>query len=187
MRAARLHADYDWTRRSGSIAGSKLQHRTEQYHTSGSSYYMYVEASSPNNPNKVFTLASPTFADSVSEVNFYYHMSARAWARAARRDDGPSVSWATIWTKSEVTGHIWQGAAVTIATTQRGPSAVGRDGIEFEGDMGRRVGIFSRDDIRTDSRIIRPSGGGGMSSSSSTRCCQRTGQLSEFKLTIKKA
>ena len=65
--------DYDWTRLSGWTPSSGTGPSSD--HTSGSGYYMYVEASSPNNPSVgPYTLASPTFDECVGEVKFYYHL-----------------------------------------------------------------------------------------------------------------
>ena len=85
--------DYDWTRLSGGTPSWGTGPSSD--HTSGSGYYMYIEADGNYNTGP-FTLLSPTFAECVGEVSFYYHMYNFYVLRllglhghaAARGDDG---------------------------------------------------------------------------------------------------
>ena len=112
-------ADYDWTLNSGGTSTWNTGPSSD--HTSGSGYYMYVEADGNYNTGP-FTLLSPTFAECVGEVSFYYHMYAAygdafgymGTLQLEETTDG--VSWTTIWTKSGNQGNSWQGATVSIAT-----------------------------------------------------------------------
>ena len=109
-------------------------------HTSGSGYYMYVEASG-NYPNVgPFTLLSPTFAECVGEVNFYYHLYAagRHGHAAARGDDGRRELDDDL---DEVgrPGRQLAGRDREHRDGERDPSAMGRDyGIELAEDRHRR-------------------------------------------------
>ena len=51
--------DNDWTLRTGSTPSPNTGPQGD--HTTGAGIYYYVEASSPNYPNMVFTTYSPTF------------------------------------------------------------------------------------------------------------------------------
>jgi len=70
-----LNDNFDWTVRTGGTPTSNTGPSGD--HTTGSGYYLYTEASSPNNPNKTANLVSPLFdLSSLADVNvhFWYHM-----------------------------------------------------------------------------------------------------------------
>ncbi|MBN3034643.1 MAG: hypothetical protein JW861_03600 [Bacteroidales bacterium] len=67
--------DFDWTPLSGSTPSSSTGPSGD--HTSGSGYYVYTEASSPNYPSKRADLVTPKFdltTLSDAQVTFWYHM-----------------------------------------------------------------------------------------------------------------
>ncbi len=99
--------DFDWTRRSGSTPSSN----TGPSAAASGSFYMYVEASSPNYPSKTTIFNSPCFdlaGASNSTLTFKYHMYGAAGMGAlnlqARVGSG---SWSTIWTRSGNQGNAW--------------------------------------------------------------------------------
>jgi hypothetical protein len=114
-------ADYDWTRLSGPTPTNAVYSGAtgpNADHTSGSGYYMYVEASYENNPDVgPFTLTSPTFAECVGEVNFYYHLNGAGMGTLELEETTDGTSWSTIWTKSGDQGDSWQSATVSVTTS----------------------------------------------------------------------
>ncbi len=67
--------DFDWTILSGPTPSSNTGPSGD--HTTGAGYYMYTEATLPNNPNKRADMITPSFdltslAD--AELRFWYHM-----------------------------------------------------------------------------------------------------------------
>ncbi|MCD4682999.1 MAG: hypothetical protein K8R86_06925, partial [Bacteroidales bacterium] len=67
--------DFDWTINSGSTPSNNTGPSGD--HTTGSGYYMYTEATDPNNPNKRADFITPAFdLSSLAdvEVKFWYHM-----------------------------------------------------------------------------------------------------------------
>ena len=124
-------ADYDWTCDAwGTPSGST---GPSGDHTSGSGYYMYIDAYggwpdyTQNYPNVgPFTLASPAFDECVGEVRFYYHMYsyyASEYGYTGYYEPGTlqleattdGVSWTTVWTKSGDQGNSWQEAVVYLS------------------------------------------------------------------------
>ena len=71
--------EIDWTVNSGSTPSNNTGPSGD--HTTGSGYYVYTEASDPNNPNKTALLVTPLF-DLTGlidvEVRFWYHMYGNA-------------------------------------------------------------------------------------------------------------
>ena len=114
-------ADYEWTRLSGPTPTNTVYSGAtgpNADHTSGSGYYMYVEASYENNPDVgPFTLTSPTFAECVGEVNFYYHLNGAGMGTLELEETTDGTSWSTIWTKSGDQGDSWQSATVSVTTS----------------------------------------------------------------------
>lgn len=65
--------DFDWTRQSGGTPSLS----TGPSGAHGGSYYMFVEASSPNSPSKTTSFLSPCFSltsATAAQFSFWYHM-----------------------------------------------------------------------------------------------------------------
>ena len=80
-------------------------------------YYMYVEASSPNYPSKVAILNSPCL-DLAAEINvdfnFAYHMYGSSMGTLELQASIDGTSWNTLWTKSGDQGNSWYNASVSL-------------------------------------------------------------------------
>ena len=108
--------DMDWTRDASGTPSSG----TGPSSAAEGSYYMYIEASSPNYPSKVGILEGPCFNVSGltnPTVSFQYHMygSAMGTLKLEARANGSST-WTTIWTKTGDQGNAWQTATVSLAS-----------------------------------------------------------------------
>ncbi|BCY27622.1 GEVED domain-containing protein [Flavobacterium okayamense] len=108
--------DMDWTRDASGTPSSG----TGPSSAAEGSYYMYIEASSPNYPSKVGILEGPCFnlsGLSNPTVSFQYHMygAAMGTLKLEARANGSST-WTTIWTKSGDQGNAWQTATVSLAS-----------------------------------------------------------------------
>ncbi len=108
--------DMDWTRDASGTPSSG----TGPSSAAEGSYYMYIEASSPNYPSKVGILEGPCFNLSGltnPTVSFQYHMygAAMGTLKLEARANGSST-WTTIWTKSGDQGNAWQTATVSLAS-----------------------------------------------------------------------
>ncbi|MCD4736592.1 MAG: hypothetical protein K8R53_11150 [Bacteroidales bacterium] len=71
--------DIDWIANSGSTPSNNTGPSGD--HTTGSGYYLYVEASNPNYPNKHAYLISPVFDFTTlidAQLSFWYHMNGAA-------------------------------------------------------------------------------------------------------------
>jgi PKD repeat protein len=109
--------DFDWSLRSGSTPSSN----TGPSSASEGSYYVYMEASSPNYSNKRAILNSPCFdlsAESSATLEFKYHLygssSMGSLALEASTDDGST--WSSIWSKSGNQGNSWKTASLDLAS-----------------------------------------------------------------------
>ena len=84
------------------------------------SYYLYVEASSPNYPSKRAILNSPCFdlsAQTSAIFNFNYHMygASDMGTIALEASDDNGSSWTSIWNQSGNKGNSWQSASVNLS------------------------------------------------------------------------
>lgn len=107
--------DIDWTRRSGTTPSSG----TGPSGATDGTYYMYVEASSPNYPSKVANLRSSCFdisSLSTPTFDFSYHMlgSAMGTLRVQVSSDNGST-WTTAWTVTGDQGSAWKTASVDLS------------------------------------------------------------------------
>ncbi|QKX03629.1 T9SS type A sorting domain-containing protein [Aquimarina sp. TRL1] len=130
--------DFDWTHQQG---------RTFSNNTGPSSaqegrFYVYVETSSPNNPNRTTILNSPCFDlrnQGTATFTFTYHMTGNAVGSLrleASSDNG--VTWASVWNQAGNQGNVWNNANVNL-NAYAGNSVqlrfVGTSGNSWQGDM----------------------------------------------------
>lgn len=145
--------DFDWTRKTGATASNN----TGPTSAAGGSYYLYTEASNPNNPSKTTILNGPCFdlgAATSSTLTFKYHMYGAAnmgdLKLQASTTDG---TWTDIWSKTGNQGNAWLTATVDMAAYLGGNVKLrffGTTGTTWQGDM-------AIDDLN----MTAGSGGGG--------------------------
>ncbi|WAC01140.1 M4 family metallopeptidase [Lacinutrix neustonica] len=109
--------DLNWTRDSGGTPSSN----TGPASGSAGSWYMFVEASSPNYPSKSAILNSPCFnLSSVSNAffTFDYHMygASNLGSIAVEASNNSGSSWAAIRSQSGATqGNAWQSVSLDLS------------------------------------------------------------------------
>ncbi len=108
--------DFNWTLQSGSTASSN----TGPSSADTGSYYIYMEASSPNYATKRAILNSPCFdlsAETEATFAFKYHMYGASemgsLALELSLDDG--ASWSSVWSASGNQGNSWLSASVDLS------------------------------------------------------------------------
>ena len=107
--------DFDWTVRTGGTPSNS----TGPSGANEGSYYIYVEASSPNFGSKTTTINSPCFnlaGVNAAEATFSYQMTGNSvgTVRLEARDDS-SQTWTELWSLSGDQGAAWQDATVSLA------------------------------------------------------------------------
>lgn len=130
--------DFDWANRSGSTPSSG----TGPSGAAAGSYYMYMEASSPNYPEKRAILESPCFdltGKSFAEIRFQYHMLGGAIGALELQASANGSGWTTVWSRSGSQGSDWAGVSVGLSA-YAGESALrlrfsGITGLSWQGDM----------------------------------------------------
>ena len=98
--------DLDWTRDASGTPSSSTGPSTG----ADGSYYMYIEASSPNYPSKTAYFESPCFdltGVTDPEVSFSYHMYGSAMGSLALQVSTDGSSWTTLWSISGNQGNAW--------------------------------------------------------------------------------
>jgi len=130
--------DFNWTRRTGGTPSNN----TGPSGAYEGSYYLYVEASSPNYSNKTGIIESPCFdlsGESSATFSFRYHMygasSMGSLTLQATTDDS---SWSTVWSESGNQGNSWAQASVDMSAYAGGDVKlrfVGTTGSTWQGDM----------------------------------------------------
>ena len=108
--------DFDWVRQTGSTPSSG----TGPGQANGGTYYVYMEASSPNYPNKNAILNAPCFdfqtADSSQlGIGFYYHMDGSSLGQVVLEASTDGSVWNALLTLSSREGIFWQYAQVSLA------------------------------------------------------------------------
>ncbi|MEQ3691531.1 MAG: M4 family metallopeptidase [Flavobacterium sp.] len=109
--------DFDWIVDANGTPSSN----TGPSSASQGTYYIYVEASSPNYSNKKTILKSPCFnLTSVPSAtfNFKYHMYGASTMGALKLEASTNngTSWTEIWSKSGNQGNSWLTANVNLAS-----------------------------------------------------------------------
>ncbi|MFC2104736.1 M4 family metallopeptidase [Bacteroidota bacterium] len=105
----------DWTRDASGTPSSS----TGPSAASDGTYYMYIEASSPNYPSKTAILNSPCFdlsGESSATFEFDYHMYGSAMGTLQLQASTNGTSWTTLWTKSGDQGNTWSTASVNLSS-----------------------------------------------------------------------
>jgi hypothetical protein len=120
-----------WTRKSGDTPSPY----TGPHSAKQGSYYLYIEASVPNYPNKTFALESPTFALTSSiSVTFSRHMQGMDMG-ALYLDIKQGDSWSHVWGSVGDQGDSWEDKVVYIPAAVTQLRFVGVTGIDFQSDM----------------------------------------------------
>lgn len=127
----------DWTRNSGGTPSSS----TGPTAASDGTYYMYVEASSPNYPSKRTYLDGPCFdlaGQSGATFTFDYHMYGATMGTLSVEAKPDGGSWTSVWSLSGDQGNSWQSASVDLSS-YAGTSVQlrfnGFTGSSYTGDM----------------------------------------------------
>ncbi len=120
------------------------------------SYYVFVEASSPNYPNKRAILNSPCFdlsAESEATFNFQYHMfgSNNFGTIDLEASTNNGTSWTSIWNESGNKGNSWQSASVDLSAYVGGTVQL---------RFNRNVGTTWQADLAIDAISLTTGGGG---------------------------
>lgn len=129
--------DLDWTRRTGSTPSSS----TGPSSASEGSYYMYVEASSPNYPSKTTRIESPCFdlsGETAATFSFKYHMYGSNMGTLTLEATTDDNNWSSVWSLSGNQGNSWQSASVNMDSYAGGTVKlrfVGTTGSSYRGDM----------------------------------------------------
>lgn len=121
------------------------------------SYYVFVEASSPNYPNKRAILNSPCFdlsGESSATFSFQYHMygSTNFGTIALEASTNNGTSWTSIWNESGNKGNAWQSASVDLSTYLGGTVQL---------RFNRNVGTTWQADLAIDDVSLTTGGGTG--------------------------
>ncbi|MEM7374761.1 MAG: S8 family serine peptidase [Bacteroidota bacterium] len=147
--------DLDWSRNSGGTPSNG----TGPSSAAAGSWYMYVEASSPNYPSKNTLFNSPCFdmsGLSDPEISFQYHMLGNAVGTLDLEASLDGSSWTTVWTLSGTQGSSWNSTTVDLGA-YAGNAEVR---LRFSGTTGSSwQGDLCIDDITVENN----SGGGGPS------------------------
>jgi len=120
--------DINWTRKTGRTSSSN----TGPNSADEGSYYLYIEASSPNFPSKNARLRSSCITIDQPNLSFKYHMYGAAMGTLQVKFINNNTSIATpLFTMSGNQGNTWQSANIDLTALQ------GQDGIlEIFGNTG---------------------------------------------------
>ncbi|XP_066292880.1 MAM and LDL-receptor class A domain-containing protein 1-like, partial [Branchiostoma lanceolatum] len=132
--------DFDWAREYGISMTSNTGPLSD--HT-GNGYYMYIEASSPQQPGDVARLISPSLSTNTRCLEFWYHMygSSIGELRVYQTPtDNPQLG-TPIWSLAGDQGNVWDQARLDLA-------AVTNFNVVFEGVRGSGIyGDIAIDDV----------------------------------------
>ena len=136
---------YEWTFQMGSTPSSGTGPSGD--YTTGSGYYMFVESSTPNNPNVgPYTLTTPQFPVCVGEVNFAYHMYGSTMGTLVLEETLNGIDWAPIWNMTGDQGDSWHYARVTASSFVIQVRWAATTGSSWQSDMAiDNVFIFDDD------------------------------------------
>lgn len=144
--------DFDWIINSNGTPSTN----TGPSGAAQGTYYVYVEASSPNYSNKSTILNSPCYdlsSTSSATFTFKYHMYGVAGMGGLKLQASTNgTSWTDVWTKSGNQGNSWLDASVDLAS-YAGDTVrlrfVGSTGTTWQGDI-------AVDDISLSTGIVNP-------------------------------
>ncbi|MEO0900037.1 MAG: S8 family serine peptidase, partial [Bacteroidota bacterium] len=130
--------DLDWSRNSGGTPSSN----TGPSSADDGSFYMYVEASSPNYPSKTTIFNGPCFdlgGVSNPEFSFSYHMLGNAVGTLTLQASTDGSNWTSVWSESGTQGSAWNSTTVSLSA-YAGQSEVrlryvGTTANSWQGDM----------------------------------------------------
>ncbi len=147
--------DIDWTIQSGGTPSAN----TGPSSANLGSYYIYIEASSPNYPSKRAILTSPCFDMSFinnPELTFDYNMYGKNTGTLLVQVSDNGGSWTTIWSKSGNQGTGWKQASISLSAYTNSPSLKfrlnGNTGNSFRGDMS--IDAFSVHSFGESSNLV---------------------------------
>ena len=144
--------DFDWIVDANGTPSSN----TGPSSAAQGSYYVYVEASSPNYSNKKTILNSPCYnlsSASAATFTFKYHMYGAAGMGGLTLQASTNGStWTDVWTKSGNQGNSWLSASVNL-TSYTGSTVqlrfVGTTGSTWQGDI-------AVDDVALSTGTVNP-------------------------------
>jgi len=128
--------DINWTRNSGGTPSSS----TGPSSANEGSFYLYVEASSPNYPSKVAIVESPCYdlsGETSASFDFDYHMYGSNMGTLAL-EASTDGTWNTVWSRSGDQGNSWASASVDLSTYLGETVKLrfkGTTGSSYRGDM----------------------------------------------------
>ncbi|CAM1344713.1 VPS10 domain-containing protein [Tenacibaculum amylolyticum] len=105
--------DFDWTHRQGGTPSSS----TGPSEAKDGTYYVYIEASGNNNPNKSAILQTPclNFTELQNpELRFNYHMYGGHVGNLKLEASKDGYFWDEIWFKKEDQGNMWHTATINL-------------------------------------------------------------------------
>ncbi|CAH1274193.1 MAMDC2 [Branchiostoma lanceolatum] len=133
--------DFDWTRQQGSTQSPSTGPSSD--HTTGSGYYMYIEASGPQQRGDVARLISPVLSSDTRCLEFSYHMygSDTKDLHVYLRPTDSFLQETLVWSQTGDQGDVWQQARVNLV-------AANNFNIVFEGVRGNDFrGDIAIDDV----------------------------------------
>lgn len=157
--------DLNWTRLSGAT-GSSSTGPSSAYE---GSYYMYVEASSPNYPSKTAILTSDYFDVSAMTnpmFSFSYHMYGSNMGSLYLEISPDGTTWYHVWSKTGDQGNAWDGIVANLASYKSVPFKLrfrAVTGAGYTSDIAIDDVTFAENNITTGGDD--PACGGGGSSS----------------------
>jgi PKD repeat protein len=131
--------DFDWSVKSGATPSLY----TGPIQAKEGSFYAYLEASPPNNPNKLAILESNCFdwqEFNQVELSFAYHMYGRDInSLAVQLRTNPNEQWYTFWETTGNQGNLWRNARLNLSA-YAGKNLVflrfvGKTGDSWQGDI----------------------------------------------------
>ena len=109
--------DYKWVR--GANATETEDTGPSGDHTSGRGYYLYIDATSPNNPYRGPFIIQKNLDEHMNKVEFYYFMYGIHVGTLDFDVSSSGADWTTIWSKSGEQGNEWFLATVSLPVSSK--------------------------------------------------------------------